>query len=502
VRVESAGTVISIARQIASLQEQARELQQKAAKVEQESDKALREYVVRSSQLEAERDSKVAALIAEKEASLEDFQAGLFCSQCSRSKTKIEADTKKSFQEHLTEVSGKAIPMSPEKIAKQMLAYDQRIAALRESQDKRLASLKESYERRSDSFISTLVRYRTRVQVLYQIKLPDLRGKLRVNLRAYDRRLERLDSEWLRGWASRRLSAAGAGARAALRLAPAIGRARAELREAELQGDRELVVAKRTRLDALLDQRRSARLDGAKREMELKDQFEAEQEERATARAEEEQRVVDALREAGEGGYSPQGLRLGGAWHSESDGIAELGNLEFQAGRLEGESRRSRSAELVEQRRSAFLRTAERVGRSAADWIRRRPQVVKRNIQRLGEGLSSLRQWIRDVVVPESENARMQDLLTGEWRTRDLRGHLKSTRNNVAIHETRQWVVDTMEEEIRRNNPDMSDYEIRSRLRELSPKHGVDTWYQPWGDGLEKYLDDVFEPFEADDWFD
>lgn len=83
----------------------------------------------------ADVNKQIAALVAEKERTREELEQGLFCSQCKRSKSKIERETKQSFASHLTSVKGVAEPMPLTEIMKQMADYDKKIRQLEKRRD-------------------------------------------------------------------------------------------------------------------------------------------------------------------------------------------------------------------------------------------------------------------------------------------------------------------------------------------------------------------------------
>ncbi|MEY3142999.1 MAG: hypothetical protein RLY21_1492 [Planctomycetota bacterium] len=70
-----------------------------------------------------------------------DFENGLFCSDCKRSKTEIERQERKSFSSHLGERPGRhAVSATPQQIREKKQEFDKQIDRI----DKRLAALKKA----------------------------------------------------------------------------------------------------------------------------------------------------------------------------------------------------------------------------------------------------------------------------------------------------------------------------------------------------------------------
>jgi cell division protein FtsB len=152
-RAESAGRIISIAQRIAAQRQSSENATARAAVLDQKLETLRNEFFREEYRLISDRDSKLSELATEKELTREELAGGLFCSECKRGKSKIERQTKKPFEDHLSDVKGVAIPMTPAEIRKQMEAYDKQMADLEERANKQIRSLRERYESRSSSMI-------------------------------------------------------------------------------------------------------------------------------------------------------------------------------------------------------------------------------------------------------------------------------------------------------------------------------------------------------------
>jgi hypothetical protein len=69
-------------------------------------------------------------LIAYKKQALTELRQGYYCSQCSRPASQIIRETGTTFEQHLNDVSGRAIPMPEEKVRSKEAEFDRKIQAL------------------------------------------------------------------------------------------------------------------------------------------------------------------------------------------------------------------------------------------------------------------------------------------------------------------------------------------------------------------------------------
>lgn len=110
VAIESKGRQIEeLRKQIADLEKERNDSYQK------ESDKLA----------ELKRQLSMAKL--RKSEALNELRSGLYCDQCSRTKTEIETQENISFYSHLTQVNGTAVAASPELIAQKEAQFDAEI---------------------------------------------------------------------------------------------------------------------------------------------------------------------------------------------------------------------------------------------------------------------------------------------------------------------------------------------------------------------------------------
>ena len=78
-----------------------------------------------------------------KSEALNELRSGLYCDQCSRTKTEIETQENISFYSHLTQVNGTAVAASPELIAKKEAQFD---AEIKKIEDEIIAFQNEANE--------------------------------------------------------------------------------------------------------------------------------------------------------------------------------------------------------------------------------------------------------------------------------------------------------------------------------------------------------------------
>ncbi|WP_221032863.1 hypothetical protein [Actomonas aquatica] len=104
-----------------------------------------------------------------REQGIRELQEGYYCSQCNRPASQIEDQTGNSFQSHLRQVSGRAIPASAEVVARKTAEFDRAIeqakAKLQEAEARRsreLAELQQDVAQQQQAHAKLLSDYRTR----------------------------------------------------------------------------------------------------------------------------------------------------------------------------------------------------------------------------------------------------------------------------------------------------------------------------------------------------
>ncbi|MFT5058376.1 MAG: hypothetical protein ACI89E_001149 [Planctomycetota bacterium] len=493
---ETAGRIISIAQRIAALNKQVEGLQAREAEMSAKLDAELQKFFRDDYRLRSERDQKLTELLDEKELTRKELAAGLFCSQCKRSKSKIERQTKKPFGQHLTEVNGEAIPMTPEEIRKQMEAYDKQIAALELRYNKQIESVRTRHDKRYSSLRESVINLRVRLHMIQVREQPELRGKLARAIMAYKFNNRKRDSEWQQYWMERQLAQRSKTELDKLRAKPTIERAKLTLTLRIARGETELADRTDERLQELIAARRQQTADNVWRTEDLNKQYNSTLRKRQAARSGEEQRIVDALRKAGVGSYSPVGVHLTGGWHSNYDPKLEaarrstaraLQKIRGQYDEAVVESWSKTSGLSVLQWRA--MRLAETTG----GWLQRRPAVVRANLGRIGNGFQRIRSWIRGDVVPAVVDNLIQHHGTEGWKPASPSKLAPWVALDLAVLYLRRWNVDEMRAVLRRSRGGtLSEYEINSIVREIDPDVGIHTWYLPHHPGLRNYLRGVY----------
>ncbi len=493
---ESAGRIISIANQIAAQKKQVESLQAKEAELAKRTDDELQDFFRKDYKLRSERDEKLAALLTEKELTRKELAAGLFCSKCKRSKSKIERQTKKPFGEHLTDVQGEAIPMTPDEIREQMEAYDLQIAALEERYEKQIESLRKQHDRRYASLSEQLVNVRVRLHMIRARHEPELRGKLARAIMAYKANNRKRDSEWQTYWMKRQLAQRSKTELDKLRAKPAIERARLLLTLRIARGETEEADRTDKRLKELLKARRDQTEDNVWRSEDLARQYDATLRKRQKSRSEEEQRVVDALNNAGVGSYSPTGVHLTGGWHSTYDPKVE--NARRSTAWAVHKIRAQYQGAVEESRQATSRLTplqyrAMRMAETTGAWLERRPEVVRGNLRRIQRGFQRVRKWARGDLSPAIQDNVIQHHGTQGWRPATPSELAPWVALDLAILYVRRWNVSEMRDVLRRSKGGtLTEYEIDSIIREIDPDMGVHTWYLPHHPGLRRYLENVY----------
>lgn len=103
------------------------------------------------SQRISEIDQKIAELEAQKSRALRELKKGLYCSECKRTASEIERAERVSFEQHLRNVKGDAIPASNEVINRKAREYDQRIEALQRERAQLLNQQRQESERQEQA---------------------------------------------------------------------------------------------------------------------------------------------------------------------------------------------------------------------------------------------------------------------------------------------------------------------------------------------------------------
>lgn len=105
----------------------------------------------------AELRAELAAIVKERDEVIADLLKGRFCSKCGRSKTELEKQGI-GFEQHLGEVKGVPLPVSPEKLravredyAKRIKTKSEQVAAAQKSRASELDALKQQVARLADA---------------------------------------------------------------------------------------------------------------------------------------------------------------------------------------------------------------------------------------------------------------------------------------------------------------------------------------------------------------
>ncbi|MBL4770562.1 MAG: hypothetical protein JKY61_05355 [Planctomycetes bacterium] len=499
-RAETAGRIISIAQRIASGRIRAAAEEALADTLRIKSNEELQKFFEEDYRLTSERDSKLAELLAEKELTRKELAAGMFCSVCKRSKSKIERQTKAPFPEHLTEVNGKAIPMTPDQIQKQMEAYDKEMAALEVRYNKQIKTLRERHDRRSSALIEQIVNIEVRAYMRRIREGSKLRGRLAQAIAAYKARNSEGDSFWHQSWLERMLAQRTQSQLDRMRSEPPIKRAELAMSLLIARGDLEMADKVEERLQELRESRRTTQARNAERSAETLDNYGRVLFNRQQARGEEEQRIVLALSKAGMGGYSPMGLQLHGNWGAVPDPRLAVTRMRTAEAIR---NIREQYADAVEESQteisglSALQDGAMRLAESLGGWFQKRPEVARANVERLMDFLAPFKQLTpKDISPTVLDNVIMQ-VGTKGWPTVTPKNLRFGIGFDLAILSVRRWNVREMREALRQSRGgSLSEYEIDSILREIDPDVGIHKWFLPHDPGLTKYLEGVYSYIE------
>jgi hypothetical protein len=93
-------------------------------------------------------DQKIVDLIKERNRVLDELRRGVYCSKCHRTASEIEAQDHVSFQQHLGDVKGDAVPAPDWVIAEKAKEYDDKLAALKRERDQ---LVKHGHERHDET---------------------------------------------------------------------------------------------------------------------------------------------------------------------------------------------------------------------------------------------------------------------------------------------------------------------------------------------------------------
>jgi hypothetical protein len=495
-RAETAGRIISIAQRIASQRVRDAADQALAEVLNIRMNDELQKFFEETYRLTSDRDKKLADLEEEKELTRKELAAGQFCSVCKRSKSKIERQTKAPFPEHLTEVNGKAIPMTPKEIQKQMEAYDKEIASLEQRSNKQIKSLRDRHDHRYASQSEQIVNIRVRLQMRKLRQGAKLHGRLAQAIADYKTKNAKRDSDWHQSWLERLLAQKTQTAIDQMRAQPAIKQAQLAMSLHIARGDLGMADKIDERLEELLENRRLSKTRGEQRSAEILADYQNTLAGRQRARGKEEQRIVKALSKAGVGSYSPTGLQLDGKWGALPDA------------RLEATRQRTAQAiqkirwqyeDAVEESRhvisgvSALQDGAMRLAESMGGWLQRRPAVARANIRRLMDLSSPFTQFTKKDIKPAVVDSVIMQVGTKGWMSVLQNNMTGGVMLDLGILSVRRWNVGEMREALRNSRGGrLSEYEIDSILREIDPDVGIHKWFLPHDPGLQGYLEGVY----------
>ncbi|MGK0482507.1 MAG: cell division protein FtsB, partial [Planctomycetota bacterium] len=491
-RAESAGRIISIAQRIAAQRQSSENATARAAVLDQKLETLRNEFFREEYRLISDRDSKLSELATEKELTREELAGGLFCSECKRGKSKIERQTKKPFEDHLSDVKGVAIPMTPAEIRKQMEAYDKQMADLEERANKQIRSLRERYESRSSSMIEQIVNVRVRAKMIELREGPKLAGQLAQAIFGYQAKNAQRDADWQQAWMEKILAQKNQTAIDLLKAEPLIERTRLALSIRIARGDHDEAQVLENRLQEAVESRRRNREQGDARAQHYQWDYQNTLAKRQRARGQEETRIVEALAEAGVGSYPPMGVQLSGAWSAPPSSALERTRLRTQEQLQEIRWQYEEAAE-ESRRELAGLSVLQDAAMRVGKWIERRPTVVRRNLGRIGDGFQRLRRWTRNDVVPTTVDNVILQVGTEGWLSVTPQALGPGVATDLAILTLRRWHMDEMRVALKGyEGGRLSQYEIDSLLREIDPDAGMHKWFLPHDPGLRKYLDGVY----------
>ncbi|MCA8957042.1 MAG: hypothetical protein KDC87_13270, partial [Planctomycetes bacterium] len=381
-------------------------------------------------ELRAERDSKVAELAAEKEQTRRELAAGLYCSQCKRSKSKIERQTKKSFAEHLKEVRGRPIPMGPEAIAAEMARYDQRIAELARRYDERIARKSEALLRREQALKDDITRTNLRLADLHQ-DLRQAEAAFGNAVAEYRSATAQADADW---HARHQLAVARLEARQGageLRRTRQIQASKARLAKAIAdREDQSIVDAADAALRALVAERKSARGQSAAQRAALEGRLSEDRRQRAAQRATEEAAVAELVRATTGGSYAPMGLQVAGAWSVAP--ASPTASLRSRRDAVLDTLDRIRSARSRDPDDDAVLTWANRAQRTyramqrAASRVRefaeQRARIAQNNLRRLRDAARGVARLVRDELGESAAQAAFEEAVSEGWENMTVSG--------------------------------------------------------------------------------
>lgn len=135
--------------------------------------------------------TQIRALEIERERALLELRMGLFCSQCERSKSQIEREERKPFEEHLVDVKGRGIPADPALIERTRRDYERRIEQL-EQEAARLAAEESAAREAQERGLAEIERRQRELHIEHARRVARLEARAQEELaRARQQRLER-----------------------------------------------------------------------------------------------------------------------------------------------------------------------------------------------------------------------------------------------------------------------------------------------------------------------
>lgn len=102
----------------------------------------LRERNERNNDKIRELATQIEDLYQKRKQALHELAAGMYCSECKRTASEIEAEEKRPFADHLRKVKGHAIPATQKMLEEKAASYDRLIERLEE----RIEACRETYD--------------------------------------------------------------------------------------------------------------------------------------------------------------------------------------------------------------------------------------------------------------------------------------------------------------------------------------------------------------------
>jgi len=500
----SNGSITSTGSQILSLRKNITVIDQKLPSMHYSWQQANTKLHDKKSLENANTYSKIQALLFEKEQSRKELIAGFFCSQCKRSKSQIERETHKAFEEHLTDVKGEAIPMTPEDIAKQMDKYDQKILALQNRFEKLASQIKNKIAANDEKFGQQILRLKIENQSK-KFKLQQLILKFKYNIQRYNDDKQASDRRWYGQWLKQSRDMAATSAIALAKKTRRIKFIQQKLTLAIANEDTVQSESIESSFMSLLAERKVYRQSTAQKQSALANRYTLSNGDRIKSRVKIEKPLNEIIVKVGAGTLLSSWKKIPNNIHISPSSLLDS-NQHIVNENLPPLLPNTRNVQSGNWLQKKYYSTLNNLKKSITENSHHKETLV-RNINKIKDGLRKVvsKKYLPNLANEIAETALKQSPM---FSKSTLNKVLSPERFKKAAKSTvgswSSWlhgvVSDTVDHRMKQRFPDLDDlYNNDFYVRLTNSNYGYHTWFTIFDnedEGVRRYVKEIFAPFD------